>query len=351
MINQKTQRTILQSFFLLIATGFFLITLSPFWMAILMACIFAMGIEKSLDKIRKKLNYEVKINAVSFFVFAFLCVFLPLGFFVLRSVQSVQNIARNGIENTQVYQSFNSLKQTFLEKVTQFSNPEWGLGQQIEDIITKTTNAGSSLILETTTGWLGALPDLLVGYFIFLLCLYAMLKHKKAVRVFFLKLQAFNMSESDELIEIIKNACYSTLISSILIGFIQAFTVSMASLIFSAGDFWLVLMITFCLSFIPAIGAAPVAFALSLPFFLGGSYFSAIGLCIVGVIAGTIDNLLRPILVGSDQEVNPLLLFLASIGGILIFGIPGLFIGPVATIVFMKSFPLLMENLLESRHK
>ena len=349
MINQRTQQVILQSLFFLIIFGFCLATMSPFWMPILMACIFAMGIDKTLEKIKLRFGYEIKINLFSFFFVAFLCVFLPLGIFVLRAVQSFQSVSEAGIENTPIFQSVTSLKQKIFALIADYANPEWGIEHQLEVIFKKVTTAGSETVLKSSTAWLAALPDLIVAYLIFLFCLYVMLKQQKMIRVFFLKLHAFKVSESDELIETIKDACYATLVSSIIIGLIQGSIVAFSALAFSAGDFWLVLVITFFLSFIPAIGAAPVAFALSLPLFFEGSYFSAIGLCVVGVVTGTIDNVLRPILVGGDQDVHPLLMFLASVGGIVVFGIPGLFIGPAATLIFLKSFPLLMNNFLEQK--
>lgn len=347
MIDQNLQKKILQSLFFLIILSFFIAVMSPFWMPILMACIFAMGIEKTIKRIYEKYGYEVKINLFSFFGFLGFCIFLPLGLLVMRTIEAIAHLSQNGLENNQVYESFLSLKTKFFQFLSGLPfAEEWGVVRQIESALQRISSSGSGFVLKASSAWLAALPDFLVAYVIFLLCLFVMLKQKKLIRVFFLKLNAFKVSEADELIELIKNACYSTLISAILIGFIQASIVSVATVIFSAGDFWLVLMITFCFSFIPAIGAAPVAFALALPFFLGGQYFFGIAMCIVGVVTGTIDNILRPILVGGDQDIHPLLLFLATIGGIIVFGIPGLFIGPVAAIIFVKALPLIMENLL-----
>jgi predicted PurR-regulated permease PerM len=44
-----------------------------------------------------------------------------------------------------------------------------------------------------------------------------------------------------------------------------------------------------------------------------------------------VDNLLRPILVGRDVQMHPLLIFLSTLGGIALFGFSGFVIGPIIT--------------------
>jgi predicted PurR-regulated permease PerM len=46
-------------------------------------------------------------------------------------------------------------------------------------------------------------------------------------------------------------------------------------------------------------------------------------------VISTVDNLLRPILIGQDVEMHPLLIFLSTLGGIILFGFSGFVIGPV----------------------
>jgi predicted PurR-regulated permease PerM len=48
-------------------------------------------------------------------------------------------------------------------------------------------------------------------------------------------------------------------------------------------------------------------------------------------VISTVDNLLRPILLGQDVEMHPLLIFLSTLGGIILFGFSGFVIGPVVT--------------------
>jgi predicted PurR-regulated permease PerM len=56
----------------------------------------------------------------------------------------------------------------------------------------------------------------------------------------------------------------------------------------------------------------------------------------VGVLViSTVDNLLRPILIGKDVEMHPLLIFLSMLGGIVLFGFSGFVIGPIITSLFL----------------
>jgi predicted PurR-regulated permease PerM len=52
-------------------------------------------------------------------------------------------------------------------------------------------------------------------------------------------------------------------------------------------------------------------------------------LLIIGIIAGTIDNVIRPVLIKKEVDLPLLLIFAGVIGGLVAFGIVGLFIGPV----------------------
>jgi predicted PurR-regulated permease PerM len=52
-------------------------------------------------------------------------------------------------------------------------------------------------------------------------------------------------------------------------------------------------------------------------------------LLIISIVAGTIDNVLRPILIRRGANLPLVLIFAGVIGGLIGFGIVGLFIGPV----------------------
>ena len=61
-----------------------------------------------------------------------------------------------------------------------------------------------------------------------------------------------------------------------------------------------------------------------------GNLWQGLVILAVGVlIISTIDNVIRPWLVGKDTQMHPLLVFLSTLGGVLVFGLTGFIIGPV----------------------
>lgn len=92
--------------------------------------------------------------------------------------------------------------------------------------------------------------------------------------------------------------------------------------------FWGVLMIV--LSIIPVLGGAIVWVPVVGYLLLTGHFGKAAVLLVVcGLIAGSIDNVLRPRLVGRDTQMHDLLIFCSTIGGLDLFGPPGFIVGPI----------------------
>ena len=94
------------------------------------------------------------------------------------------------------------------------------------------------------------------------------------------------------------------------------------------------------LAVIPMLGAFIIWAPAALFLVLDGDWQSALILALWGMlVVGTIDNLLRPILVGNRLRLHTVLTFLSVVGGLLIFGGAGLILGPVtlvATIALLE---------------
>jgi predicted PurR-regulated permease PerM len=95
---------------------------------------------------------------------------------------------------------------------------------------------------------------------------------------------------------------------------------------------WGVMM--FLLSTIPMAGAAIVWAPAAIYLFATGHWIKAVLLVAWGsLVIGMIDNVLRPRLVGKRAKLHELIIFFSVLGGLQVFGVLGLFVGPVVAAI------------------
>ena len=110
--------------------------------------------------------------------------------------------------------------------------------------------------------------------------------------------------------------------------------------------FWGAVM-TF-LSVIPAVGSALVWIPAVIILAALGHFLKAFLLLIFcGLLVGSVDNLLRPKMVGRDTRMHELLIFFGTLGGISLFGIIGFIIGPIVAALFTTIWEIYGETFKE----
>jgi len=93
------------------------------------------------------------------------------------------------------------------------------------------------------------------------------------------------------------------------------------------------------------VGAGPVLIGATIWVYAKSGAVWGTGFLVWAVFCGTLDNLVRPILIRRGADLPLLLIFAGVIGGLVAFGILGLFVGPV---VLAVAYTLLREWIWES---
>ncbi len=102
------------------------------------------------------------------------------------------------------------------------------------------------------------------------------------------------------------------------------------------------------LSLVPFGGAALVWGPVAAYLLWTGPIWKGIVMIGIGVgLVGLMDNLLKPLLVGSKADLPVLFLFFASLGGLAYFGFIGLFLGPILLGIALAVFQIYRENYQE----
>jgi predicted PurR-regulated permease PerM len=103
-------------------------------------------------------------------------------------------------------------------------------------------------------------------------------------------------------------------------------------------------VVMFMLSMIPMAGAFLVWVPAALYLALSGTYVKAVILVVWGILViGSIDNFLSPRLVGQRARLHELLIFFSVLGGLQVFGILGLVLGPVVVAITLALIEMVRQ--------
>lgn len=119
-------------------------------------------------------------------------------------------------------------------------------------------------------------------------------------------------------------------LANIGVSVVQAFIVGVATLSLRVPNAIVWGVASFALSFVPLIGTAAVTLSAAAWLALVGRLGAAAVMVVVAVIAGSVDNILRPMLARGSSELPFLWMMVAFVGGLTVFGTAGVILGPLA---------------------
>ncbi len=331
----------------IILIGSFLYILTPFLIPIILGGILAMALSPFVGKLMKRgMNRKKAINLLTFIIF--IIGLIPSITFFIRGASMI-SLAFNqeGVMNKIL---------SYKEKIITFIDQKaliFGFStEQFHDYLEQAIQKLGSFILSMFSNFLSQIPDMILVSLITFIAIYFFLMEEETIRKIFDRYFYFSSKNADRFITILKSSAREVFFSNVLTGIIQSVIVTLGAIIFGVGDGFLIFFITFICSFIPVLGAGPVAFTLSLISFSQGSIGSGIGLLIISIVSGLIDNIIRPYLASfGEVEVNGFISFLAVIGGVIVLGLPGLFVGPLLASLVFGAIPIILEDYFPPKNE
>lgn len=122
----------------------------------------------------------------------------------------------------------------------------------------------------------------------------------------------------------------SILYGQIIVGIVQGLTAGIGYLIFGVSNALSLTLLTVFFGIIPMIGPAIVWVPIDIFLFVQGRIGPAIGLLVYGLlVVSTIDNIIRPWIVSKRTKLNAGIVLIGMIGGMYVFGVLGLILGPL----------------------
>lgn len=193
--------------------------------------------------------------------------------------------------------------------------------------------------VKTLTSWLSTTAGSIVtgsvfqavNFCIIFYLLFFFLRDRRAALHSLRYLSPLSNAEMEQMFERISGTINATVYGTLAVSAIQGV---LGGLMFwwlglPAPLLWGVVMAI--LAVIPVLGAFVVWVPAVAFLALEGSWGNAVILAVWGMlVVGTIDNLLRPALVGKQLKLHTVVAFISVVGGLMLFGPAGLILGPVA---------------------
>ncbi len=315
-----------ENFYLFILIGFFAILSIYIIKSFILPLFFALVLVYISNPLYKKFLkfFRYHFIAAILMIILFLLLFLiPIGYGIFNLSNSI-----NSIDNEKVQYFFNGINTKLNTNINFFEIYEFN--------ILKIKIITSNLILN--------IAQLIFQIFIICFSYYYFSKYYNAEMTYLKRIS--NKKKyfiiSHKLEKLIDGIVYG----QIFVRFIQAFIATAGFLIFGIEGAIFLGILTFFAAFLPLIGTGLIWFPLALSFIIVGNEVTALQILFLGFIVSTIDNILIPYIVSEKTNMGPVITLISIIGGIEVFGIYGIILGPF---IFGLLFVLIEEIFSDLR--
>jgi predicted PurR-regulated permease PerM len=152
----------------------------------------------------------------------------------------------------------------------------------------------------------------------------------------------------ERLTQVFHETAISVIWASMAAALSQAIIMVLAFLILKVPAAFLAGGLTFIFAFIPLAGSAPIWLGGAVYLYLNDEFLSLSFMLVFGLVTSIVDNLIRPWILKGRNEMHPLVSLVSIFGGIQMFGLYGVFLGPILIAVFLSFLQL--WPLLGSRY-
>jgi len=325
---------------LIVISILFLRLVQPFLQAVFIAALFAALFSPLYRKILKRVGQRRGVASALTLLTVLLFVVVPVGFVLTTVTSQALDIANTAVPWVRQQMATPGMITQTLEGLPFYSSvePYKDLAlARLGDLAGLISGWLVDVLQSATLGTFSALLSILIVLY----TLFFFLIDGDRLLYYVLYYLPLNNEDETKLLLRFTSVTRATLKGTAVIGFLQGALAGLA--LYFAGIpsalFWAVAMML--LSVVPGIGTAVVWVPAVIYLLVGGDYMSALAVAaFCGVVVGTVDNVLRPKLVGNDTQMHELMIFFSTLGGLLMFGFMGFVIGPIIAALFVTLWEL-----------
>ncbi|MEO8664239.1 MAG: AI-2E family transporter [Ignavibacteria bacterium] len=329
-INERKQ--LAQFILLMFLTGLLLylcwLMLKPFisvilWSAILVI-LFHPLYKKILDKTKNVTLSSMLTISISMLIFI-----IPVILISTAAVSDLAAISTTGIEEIQ--KLINDPQTSSLSNVYNYINGFINLKELIKpEDIKEIASRLSTIIFSASWYVIEGLFGAIVGILFAMFTMFYLFRDGEKIVSDIPDILPFDNSQAKELIKETSALINATIRGSLLIAVLQGVLAGLIFWLLGIPSSVLLGLLAMIFSLIPIGGTAFVTVPVIVGLVFAGKYGEAVILAVFSaLIIGMIDNFLLPKLIKQRVKMNELFVFFSVLGGLQLFGLLGLFMGPI----------------------
>ncbi len=298
--------------FAIIVVVFSLILIKPYVSAILTGIVLAY-IFYPLYKLLNKIIRNKNLSSLLMCIFIIAIIVLPMFF----------------VANALIKESFNFYNEAKSSTID-IELPGILEGQEVEKYLKDMLGRGSLLVIDSVSAFIFSIPGRIVDMFIIMFLMFYLFKEGETMLARFRDLLPFDKKTIDSLYKGFADITFAVIYGLVVTAVVQGIVGGIGFYLFKIPNPILWGTVMALIAVIPFLGPFLVWLPIGLFQLFYGNRFAGIGILIYGILViSTIDNIIRPKIIGSRAKLHPVLVLLGVVGGINLLGLIGVVIGPL----------------------
>lgn len=288
--------------------------------------------------LRKLKTYKISSRVASLLLAAglILVVIIPVSIFLSLAIEQGIAIAHIFSQN----ESFSA------NGIFAWIN-DWGVTEKFfntasaKKLINEWVQKTGTMAVSTIVAIASQVPDTLLQILLIVISFFYFLVDGSNFIVWVSKRVPLDIDVRKKIVETFSGTTISVIWATLAAAAVQSMIMLIAFFSLSVPAVFLATAATFIFAWIPIVGSTPVWLAGAIYLYANGFFIKAILMLIFGLITSVSDNIVRPLILHGRDHMHPLVSLVAIFGGISIFGVIGVFIGPVVAAVLISLLQIL----------
>lgn len=204
-----------------------------------------------------------------------------------------------------------------------------GLSNEIGTTLHSFTNKIANYIVNAFGEIILNLPTLTLQFLVMAFTFFYVLKDKDELLIYIKSLLPFSKEVENKLFEYSKGITFSVIYGHVIIGLLQGIIVGLGFYLFNVPNALFLTLVAVILGVLPIIGTTIVWLPVAIYTLVSQGTLPGIGIAVFGLLSNFVEEFLRPIIIARKTQINSALILIGMIGGIFLFGILGVILGPL----------------------